>query len=85
MGYRKKNRNVGIVGVGETKFSSHREDVNQPEMLHEAVREALDDAGISIDDIDCVVHGNMELLKWYINRTCGTRWGPVLMARTRSG
>jgi acetyl-CoA C-acetyltransferase len=63
MGYRKKNRNVGIVGIGETKFSSHREDVNQPEMIHEAVRQALDDAGLKIDDIDCVVHGNMELFE----------------------
>ena len=63
MGYRKKNRNVGIVGIGETKFSSHREDVNQPEMIHEAVRQALNDAGLKIDDIDCVVHGNMELFE----------------------
>jgi len=63
MGYRKKNRNTAIVGVGETKFSSHREDVNQPEMVHEAVRDALDDAGISIGDVDCLVHGNMELFE----------------------
>ncbi len=63
MGYRKKNRHVGIVGVGETKFSSHREDVNQPEMIHEAVRQALDDAGITMNDVDCVVHGNMELFE----------------------
>lgn len=63
MGHRKKNRNVGIVGIGETKFSSHREDVNQPEMIHEAVRQALDDAGLTIEDVDCVVHGNMELFE----------------------
>ncbi len=63
MGYKNKNRHVGIVGIGETKFSSHREDVNQPEMIHEAVRQALDDAGLGIDDIDCVVHGNMELFE----------------------
>ena len=63
MGYRKKNRNTAIVGVGETKFSSHREDVNQPEMVHEAVRDALDDAGISIGDVDSLVHGNMELFE----------------------
>ncbi len=63
MGYKKKNRNVGIVGIGETKFSSHREDVNQPEMIHEAVRQALNDAGLKIDDIDCIVHGNMELFE----------------------
>ena len=63
MGYKKRKRHVGIVGIGETKFSSHREDVNQPEMIHEAVRQALDDAGLHIDDIDCVVHGNMELFE----------------------
>ncbi len=63
MGYRKKNRHVGVVGVGETKFSSHREDVNQPEMIHEAVRDALDDSGLGLDDIDCIVHGNMELFE----------------------
>ena len=54
MAYRKKFRNVGIVGIGETKYSSHREDVNQPEMINEAVKNALDDAGLTIDDIECV-------------------------------
>ena len=36
-----KNRNVGIIGVGQSVYSSHREEVNQPEMIHEAVAEAL--------------------------------------------
>jgi acetyl-CoA C-acetyltransferase len=63
MGHRKKNRNVGVIGVGQTKHSSHREDVNQPEMVHEAVRQALDDAGLTMDQVDCVVHGNMELFE----------------------
>ena len=63
MAHRKKNRNVGIVGIGQTRYSSHREDVNQPEMVHEAVRLALKDAGISSADVDCVVHGNMELFE----------------------
>lgn len=58
-----KNRNVAIIGVGQTKHSSHREDVNQPEMVHEAVRSALDDAGMTLKDIECVVHGNMELFE----------------------
>ncbi len=60
---KKKNRNAAIIGIGQTKLSSHREDVNQPEMVHEAVVEALDDAGMTIDDVDCVVHGNMELFE----------------------
>ena len=63
MAHGKKNRNVGIVGIGQTLYSSHREDVNQPEMIQEAVRLALTDAGISIQDVDCVVHGNMELFE----------------------
>lgn len=59
----KKNRNVGIIGVGQTVYSSHREEVNQPEMIHEAVVEALECAGLTMEDIDCVVHGNMELFE----------------------
>ncbi|PKL38818.1 MAG: propanoyl-CoA acyltransferase [Spirochaetae bacterium HGW-Spirochaetae-1] len=63
MAHRKKHNNVGIIGIGQTKHSSHREDVNQPEMIHEAVRAALKDANLNIGDIDCVVHGNMELFE----------------------
>ena len=58
-----KNRNVAIIGSGMSIFSSHREEVNQPEMIHEAVVEALQDAGITLDDVDCVLHGNMELFE----------------------
>ena len=59
----KKNRNVAIIGSGMSKFSSHREEVNQPEMIHEAVVEALKDANITLDDVDCILHGNMELFE----------------------
>ena len=58
-----KNRNVGIIGIGQTVHSSHREDVNQPEMIHEAVKLALKDAGMTMADVDCVIHGNMELFE----------------------
>lgn len=60
---KKKNRNVGIVGIGQTEYSSHKEYQNQVEMINEAVRRALDDAGLTMNDIDCVVHGNMELFE----------------------
>ena len=59
----KKNRNVGVVGVGQSVYSSHREEVNQPEMIHEVIQEALEHAGLKMDQIDCVVHGNMELFE----------------------
>ncbi len=58
-----KNRNVAVIGCGMSKFSSHREEVNQPEMIHEAVVEALEDARLALDDVDCVLHGNMELFE----------------------
>ena len=59
----KRNRNVGIVGIGQTVHSSHREEVNQPEMIQEAIKLALTDAGLTMADIDCIVHGNMELFE----------------------
>lgn len=58
-----KNRNVAIIGIGQTSFSSHKEDQNQVEMVQEAVIKALADAGLKIGDIDCIVHGNMELFE----------------------
>jgi len=58
-----KNRNVAIIGIGQTSLSSHKEDQNQVEMVQEAVINTLDDAGLKIDDIDCIVHGNMELFE----------------------
>lgn len=59
----RKNRNVAIIGIGQTSLSSHKEDQNQVEMVHEAVRNALIDSNLTLDDIDCVVHGNMELFE----------------------
>jgi acetyl-CoA C-acetyltransferase len=58
-----RNRNVAIIGSGMSRFSSHREEVNQPEMIHEAVVAALADAHITLNDVDCVLHGNMELFE----------------------
>ncbi len=86
----KKNRNVGIIGVGQSAFSSHREEVNQPEMIHEAVVEALQGAGITMDEVDCIVHGNMELFEmihqpdlWH---TIGTgAWGKETLRVTTGG
>jgi acetyl-CoA C-acetyltransferase len=59
----KKNRHVGIIGIGQSQYSSHREEVNQAEMIHEAIVKCLKDAGLTMDDIDCVAHGNMELFE----------------------
>ncbi len=53
-------RPAAIIGVGQTKHAARRRDVNMVEMVSEAVRACLDDAGMSISDIDGVVIGNME-------------------------
>jgi len=51
---------VAIVGIGQTKHQSTRRDVTQPEMINEAVRAALADAGLSVKDIEAVFTSNME-------------------------
>jgi len=85
-----KNRNVAIIGSGMSKFSSHREEVNQPEMIHEAVAAALADAQLGLDDVDCVLHGNMELFEmvhqpdmWHVIADGG--WGKSGFRLTTGG
>ncbi|MCX5768783.1 MAG: thiolase family protein [Candidatus Hydrogenedentes bacterium] len=87
---KKKNRNVAIIGSGMSKFSSHREEVNQPELIHEAVVEALEDAHLTMDDVDCVLHGNMELFEmvhqpdmWHVLGTGA--WGKPGVRLTTGG
>lgn len=56
-------RNVAIIGGGQTHHAARRHDVNQGEMVNEAVRAALKDAQMTIDDIDAVLLGNMEFFE----------------------
>lgn len=53
-------KRVAIVGTGQTLHRSHRPDVNGQELINEAVQLALQDADLSIQDIDAVVIGNMD-------------------------
>ena len=48
------------MGVGQTYHTSKRPDVNQAEMVGEAVRAALADAQLSIKEIEGVFFSNME-------------------------
>lgn len=56
-------RNVAIIGGGQTYHAARRHDVNQVEMVNEAVRAALEDAQMTIDEIDTVLLGNMEFFE----------------------
>ncbi len=53
-------KRVAIVGTGQTHHKSHRPDVNGQELINEAVQRGLEDADLTIDDIDAVVIGNMD-------------------------
>ena len=54
---------VAIVGIGETEHRSRRPDVTHEELINQAVRRALDDAQLTIRDIDTVITGNMDLFE----------------------
>lgn len=51
-------RPAAIVGTGQTRHVSRREDVNVPEMVREAAVRALEDAGLAFRDVDAVVIGS---------------------------
>lgn len=51
-------RRVAIVGTGQTKCKERRDDVSFPGLIYEAASRALDDAGVTINDIDAVVFGS---------------------------
>jgi acetyl-CoA C-acetyltransferase len=53
-------KRVGIVGVGQTHHASQRLDCSGVELIAEAVTRALDDAEVTLDDIDAIVIGNMD-------------------------
>ena len=69
-------RNVAIIGGGQTHHAARRQDVDQGEMVNEAVRRALADAQMTMDEIDAVLIGNMEFFEgchmtdcWLVNHT----------------
>ena len=54
---------VAIIGLGQTPGKKAREDVSEVELVNEAVRAALEDAQLTIKDIDVVIVGNMEFFE----------------------
>lgn len=57
------SQRVAIVGVGQTHHTYRKPDVNDGEMINEAVRAALADAQLAMKDIDAVVLGNMDFFE----------------------
>ncbi len=56
-------RAVAIIGTGQTKHASARDDVSQAELVRQAAIRALADAGLTFDDVDAVILTNMELFE----------------------
>jgi acetyl-CoA C-acetyltransferase len=48
---------AAVIGVGQTHHRAKREDVSMPGLLREAMDRALEDANMSLDDIDAIVVG----------------------------
>ena len=54
---------VAIVGIGQTRHTSRRTDVNDGELINEAVNAALADAQLTMKDIETVIIGNMDFFE----------------------
>ncbi len=59
---------VAIVGVGQTHFKSKNSEVCGQELINIAVRKALENAELTMKDIDAIILGNMDLFEM-INST----------------
>ncbi len=57
---------VAIVGVGQSVHAGERRDVAHAELLLEAIDEALEDAGVGLDEIDNAVTASLD---FYDGRT----------------
>ncbi|MEW5944873.1 MAG: hypothetical protein AB1742_01615 [bacterium] len=51
-------RRAAVVGVGQTECKTRNLDVTFPGLVHLAVTRALEDAGLTIGDVDAVVFGS---------------------------
>ena len=51
-------RAVAVVGTGQTKYTSRRQDVNVPELVREAAGRAMEEAGVTTRDVDAIVVGS---------------------------
>jgi acetyl-CoA C-acetyltransferase len=83
---------VAIVGVGQTHHQRRRADVNVPGLVREAAKRALQDANLTMDDIDSVVVASGPVLfaavnqpeKWVVD-AIGARGKPVVRITSGGG
>lgn len=47
---------VGIIGIGQSAFKARRDDASYPDLVREAVNQALTGAELELDDIEAIVY-----------------------------
>jgi len=47
---------VGIIGIGQSAFKRRRDDASYPDLVREAVNQALTGAALELDDIEAIVY-----------------------------
>lgn len=85
-------RKVAVVGTGQTKHARRRLDVSQAGLVREAVKEALADAELTMDEIDSVVvcsgpalFGAVNQPEKWIADACGARLKPLVRVTSGGG
>ncbi len=83
------SRLAAVVGIGQTKYKSARQDVSIAGLVHEAAKNALDDAELSWNDIDAVVIGKapdffegVVMPELYLTDALGCNGKPMLRVHT---
>ena len=79
-------RRAAIVGTGQTKCKERRDDVSFPGLIYEAATRALEDAGITIAEIDAVIFGSAPELFEGVNQPeqwCADASGAFLKPQIR--
>jgi acetyl-CoA C-acetyltransferase len=78
-----------VIGIGQTKHASKREDVSLAGLVREAASRALDDAGLRYADIDAVVLGKapdmfegVMMPELYLADALGAAGKPMLRVHT---
>lgn len=51
-----KSPRVGIIGIGQSAFQRRRQDASYPDLVREATGRALNDCGLSFEQIEAVVY-----------------------------
>lgn len=80
---------VAVLGVGQTRHASKRDDVSLPGLVREAVARALEHAGIELSDVDAVVLGTAPDFfegvmspEWWLAGALGARRKPIIRVHT---